>query len=245
MPWCSGRQRAQLVPDLLGGRLPQSWPRRSASSQMMWMSSRAWPGGSSALRTRCTRRSELVTVPSDSHQAAAAGSTTSASSAVAVRKMSCTTRWSRPASRCRACAASASDSAGFSPMSTAPSARPRPWPRTSATGAGPCFGGIGAPQAASNGARASSSSRSWNAGQLVGDGAHVAAALHVVLAAQRDQAGAVAADVAGEQRQVDQREHVVGRVVVLGDAEGPADLRPVGAGVGVRQLADQRRPARR
>ena len=46
------------------------------------------PGGCSALRTRCTRRSEFVTVPSDSHQLADAGSTTSATSAVAVRKMS-------------------------------------------------------------------------------------------------------------------------------------------------------------
>ena len=32
------------------------------------MSSRASPGGSNALRHRCTRRSLLVTVPSDSHQ---------------------------------------------------------------------------------------------------------------------------------------------------------------------------------
>ena len=60
------------------------------------MSSRAPPGGSSALRTRWTRRSELVTVPSASHHAALAGRTTSASSAVLVRKMSWTTRWSRP-----------------------------------------------------------------------------------------------------------------------------------------------------
>ena len=37
---------------------------------MIPMSSRASPGGSSALRTRCTRRSLLVTVPSDSHQLA-------------------------------------------------------------------------------------------------------------------------------------------------------------------------------
>ena len=41
--------------------------------------------------------------------------------------------------------------------------------------------------------------------------------------------GAVAADVAGQQREVDQREHVVDRVVVLGDAERPADLRALGA----------------
>ena len=37
------------------------------------------------------------------------------------------------------------------------------------------------------------------------------------------QPAAVAADVAGEQREVDQREHVVDGVVVLGDAERPAD----------------------
>ena len=67
------------------------------------------------------------------------------------------------------------------------------------------------------------------AGQAVGDGAHVAAALHVVLAAQRVEAGAVAADVAGQQRQVDERQHVVDPVVVLGDAERPAQLGPVGA----------------
>ena len=42
-----------------------------------------------------------------------------------------------------------------------------------------------------------------------------------------------------EQRQVDEGEHVVDAVVVLGDAERPADLRPVGAGVGVGELADR------
>ena len=61
------------------------------------MSSRTPGGGGRARRTRWTRRSLLVTVPSDSHQPAAAGSTTSASSAVAVRIMSCTTSVSRPA----------------------------------------------------------------------------------------------------------------------------------------------------
>ena len=65
-------------------------PRRFPISQMIHMSSRASPGGSSALRSRCTRRSLLVTVPSASHQADEAGKTTCASSAVRVRKMSCT-----------------------------------------------------------------------------------------------------------------------------------------------------------
>ena len=76
----------------------RSCPMRAAISQTISMSSRAWPGGSSAFRTRWTRRSLFVTVPSASHQLAEAGSTTSASSAVLVRKMSCTTRWSRPSS---------------------------------------------------------------------------------------------------------------------------------------------------
>ena len=55
---------------------------------MISMSSRAPSGGSIALRTRWTRRSLLVTVPSDSHQDAVPGSTTSATLAVSVMTMS-------------------------------------------------------------------------------------------------------------------------------------------------------------
>ena len=80
------------------------------------MSSCASPGGSSALRTRCTRRSLFVTVPSLSHHEAADGKTTSAISAVLVRTMSCTTRKSSPARSRRAWVMSASDWAGFSPI---------------------------------------------------------------------------------------------------------------------------------
>ncbi len=67
------------------------------------MSSRAWPGGSSALRTRCTRRSELVTVPSASHHEADDGNTTSAYSAVFVKTMSCTIRKSSPSQQLAGC----------------------------------------------------------------------------------------------------------------------------------------------
>ena len=56
------------------------------------------------------------------------------------------------------------------------------------------------------------------AGVDVGQGAHVAGALHVVLAAQRVHAGARPAEVAGEQRQVADGQHVLGAVRVLGDA---------------------------
>jgi len=52
---------------------------------------RATPGGSIALRTRCTRRSEFVNVPSFSANAAA-GRKTSARTAVSCMKRSCTTR---------------------------------------------------------------------------------------------------------------------------------------------------------
>ncbi len=83
---------------------------------MIQMSSFASPGGSSALRTRCTRRSLFVTVPSASAHAADAGNTTSASSAVLVMKMSCTIRQSRFSSNGVACVASASELAGFSPI---------------------------------------------------------------------------------------------------------------------------------
>ena len=77
------------------------------------------------------------------------------------------------------------------------------------------------------------------AGQAVGQGAHVAAALDVVLATERVDAAAVPPDVAGEQHERDQREDVVDRVVVLGDAERPADHRARRRREGVGQLADR------
>ena len=76
------------------------------------------------------------------------------------------------------------------------------------------------------------------AGQPVRDRAHVAAALHVVLAAERVEAAAVAPDVAGDEGQVDEPEDVVHGVVVLGDAERPADLGSIRARIGVGDLLD-------
>ena len=74
--------------------------------------------------------------------------------------------------------------------------------------------------------------------QPVGQGAHVAAALDVVLATQRVDAAAVPPDVAGQQDERDEGQDVVDRVVVLGDAERPADHRARRLGEGVGQLAD-------
>ncbi len=59
------RQRAQLVPDVLGRAVvPLMAHAGRRGRRGCAMSSRAWPGGSSALRTRWTRRSLFVTVPS-------------------------------------------------------------------------------------------------------------------------------------------------------------------------------------
>ena len=84
-----------------------------------------------------------------------------------------------------------------------------------------------------------------SARQLVRQRTHVAAALYVVLSTQGHEAGAVASDVAGQQGQVDQREDVVDRVVMLGDAQRPAELGSPGTRIGVSQRRGWRRPERR
>ena len=72
--------------------------------------------------------------------------------------------------------------------------------------------------------------------KAIGNRAHVAATLHVVLTAQRVESRAVTAHVSGKQREVDQREHVVDGIVMLGDAERPADHGAIGSRVGVSGL---------
>ena len=76
------------------------------------------------------------------------------------------------------------------------------------------------------------------AGKFVGQCAHVAAALHIVLPAQRHETRSPAPDVTGEQGEVAQRLHVVDTVVVLGDTERPQDLCLVGGCIGVRSFAN-------
>src|ERR1700751_4118990 len=181
------------------------------------MSSRAPSGGSIALRTRCTRRSLLVTVPSDSHHDAVPGSTTSATLAVSVITMSWTTRHSRPSSILRVWCVSASELTGFSQMTQAQVSSPRSIASNICDRCRPFLWWTGTPYLAPNRLRASaSSSMSWKPASLLG-----------------------IAPMSGEQGQVNQREDVVRRVVVLGDAERPADLRAVRLGVVVGELPDQ------
>ncbi len=68
---------------------------------------------------------------------------------------------------------------------------------------------------------------------LVRDGAHVAPALDVVLPPERVQAGAGLADVAGQQREVDQGQDVVHAGDMLGDPQRPADLGPLRVAIGM------------
>ena len=209
------------------------------------MSSCASPGGSSALRTRCTRRSELVTVPSASHHDAEPGSTTSAILAVLVRidvehdhvvealEQSQRARhvglrlgWVLPDhEQCPQLAVlHRLEHLGQVPARLG---RDRGGPQRLELLAGDLVDHV------------------LETRQLVRERAHVAAALHVVLPAQRAEAGAVAADLPGEQRQVAEREHVVDAVVMLGDAERPAQLGGLGGGVACGRARGSSRPARR
>ena len=74
--------------------------------------------------------------------------------------------------------------------------------------------------------------------RCVGLAAHVRRALDVVLAAQRIHAAAGLADVAGEQRQVDQRLDALGALHVLGHAEAVEDEGGARLAVETRGLAD-------
>ena len=74
-----------------------------------------------------------------------------------------------------------------------------------------------------------------------GDQAHIGGPLHVILPAQRVQAGIGPADLAGHERQGDQAAGIVGAVRMLRDAHAPEDDRGFGRGISPRDLPDARR----
>ena len=187
-------------------------------------------------------RSVLVKVPYFSGKAEA-GRITSARYAVSVRKMSCTTSISSVASAWRAWSASGSLIAGFSPMMYMPLMVPASIALITSTTVRP--GLSSSDSGATFQALAKRALRLRVVDALVvgvhhRDQAGVGRALHVVLAAQRVQAGARAADLAGHQRQRDQAARVVGAVHVLADAHAPQDHRALAGGVQARHLADGR-----
>src|SRR5581483_3727676 len=70
----------------------------------------------------------------------------------------------------------------------------------------------------------------------IGDRAHVAAALDIILASQRIESRSVLANVSREQREIDHREHIVRRVVMVRNAERPTDPRSISLRVRKRRL---------
>ena len=75
------------------------------------------------------------------------------------------------------------------------------------------------------------------AGQFVRERAHVAGALHVVLAAQRVHADAGPADIAGRHRQIGDRDDGGRALAVLGDAEAVIDRAVAAGGEQPRRVA--------
>jgi hypothetical protein len=73
--------------------------------------------------------------------------------------------------------------------------------------------------------------------QLVRERAHVAGALHVVLAAERVHADAGTADIAGRHGEVGDRHHRGRALAVLGDAEAVIDRAVAAAGIEPRGAA--------
>ena len=117
MPYQFGQRSASSFQTSSGDSYSgHSAPSAFAIAQTIRQSSRASPGQSSALRTRFTRRSVFVNVPSFSANDEA-GSTTSAYLRVeSFRKMSCETMNSQLSSPSSTWCAFGSVWAGFSPI---------------------------------------------------------------------------------------------------------------------------------
>ena len=156
-----------------------------------------------------------------------------------MRKMSCTTRCSRWASAPRAWFRSGSDIAGFSPMMYMPLISSLCTASMISTTVFPRFGSSFLPQAFSYFGDLLRVLHRLVVGEEHRDEPGVGGALHVVLAAQRMQAGAGAADLAADQRQRDQTARIVGAVGVLRDAHAPEDDGAFGARVGARHFAQR------
>ena len=186
-PCMDRRERAQLVPDVLGRRASRARNRGADRARRRSRCRRGRTAGASyALRTRCTRRSLEVTVPSTSPSVAAAGRTTSASSSRAREEEVLDDEMVEPLEQALGpLLVRLSPAPGSRRRRRRPSARRAPSPRTSRSGEARSRGSISAPHADSNFVRAASSREVLEAGQPVRERAHVSPTLDVVLAAQR------------------------------------------------------------
>ena len=183
-----------------------------------------------ASRTRCTRRSVLVNVPLFSAKLTA-GRTTSANWAVSVRKMSCTTRKSDLVHRLSGVAG-----VGFAQYRVLPDDVERV---DTAGMHGVEYLGVRQSRYAAELA----SPRRLELGLClrgvdgliarvyVGQAAHIAGPLHIVLSPQWVDARRRLPEVPGEQREVADSHHVAGPVNVLGDPHAVDDGSRFRAGV--------------
>ena len=176
-----------------------------------------------------------------------AGRTTSANSAVSVRKMSCTTRNSSAAQRL----ADLVDVRVRQERVLAHHVHARERRRASAAADDlghrqAALGSSSRPQASSKLLPDAGAVDRLVVGIEHRDQARVGGALHVVLAAQRVQAGARPADVAGDQAQRDQAARVVGAGACAGEMPMPQKMtRGSGLAPQPRDLADASRRRRR
>ena len=213
---------------------------RRAISQMIHRSSRASPGGSSALRTRWTRRSELVTVPSASAHAADGRQDDvgelcgrGQEDVLDDEEVEASTEADRPllvGLGLDRVLADHVDRGQLAALHRVEHAR---------TGASRASAGPSRPSAASNFARSSSFSTCWKPGSRSGRAPMSPPpwTLFWPRSGLRPLPYRPTCPVSSDE--VDQGEDVVDRVVVLGDAERPADHRPRRRGEGVGQLADR------
>ena len=222
-----------------------SWPSARETVVRISKSVLAAPGGSLAASTSWTRRSALVNVPvfsrNDGRRAGSRPRTWSS------RSRRCPGRPGSRATRARGSRASVFGS-------VCATSSPKMYiafrlPSTAASNISGIFipGSrfISTPQRRSNDEVTASSVDRAVVGERVRQRAVVGRALHVVLAAQRQQRRARAADVAGQQREVADQPDALGAVAVLGHAEAPEDAGAVGLRVQVRRRARCPQPARR
>ena len=235
------RERAQLVPDLLGRRVAPVVARAGARARRGSRCRRAprpaarAPCARAGRGARCSSRCRPPRTTTRCRGARRRPSPPSASSRCPGRRGG----RARPAAAAPG-SMSASDWAGFSPITYSVRSSPRSIAWNICVRCHPLLRRHRrSPRRLEPPARVLVALEVLEARELVRDRAHVSAALHVVLPAERVEARAVAPDVAAEQREVDEREHIVDGVRVLGDPERPADHRPVGAREGVRRLGDR------
>ena len=221
------RQRAQLIPHTFGiGRAPvvaqllrQSEDDRRGRRATALRA--AWSAAHAARAARSTSRCPQLRRPRRRREARHPRCC-----AVPVRNRSCTIKTVETS---RAGASRGADRPRTAPGSRRSHRAHATSPRSIASNISdrcqPFAGGTVTPHARSNFARTSSFSTCWKPGNRSGSAPMSPPPCTLFWPAQRVDPGAPAADMAGQQAEVDEGEHVVDRRVMLGDAERPADHR--------------------